>query len=75
MNKTKGEILEAVQRIDNFLARAKITDPILSRIDQAQIATDMKNIYDYIALDENADEPAGIHATGPNGQDILLTEE
>lgn len=56
MNKSKGEILEAVQRIDNFLARAKITDPILSRIDQAQIATDMKNIYDYVALDENADE-------------------
>jgi hypothetical protein len=56
MNKTKGEILEAVQRIDNFLARAKVVDPILSRIDQIQLATDTKNIYDYIALDENADE-------------------
>ena len=52
----KGEILEAVQRIDSLLASAKIVQPVLSRVDHISIATDMKNIYDYIALDENADE-------------------
>jgi hypothetical protein len=52
----KGEVLDAVKRVDNFLARAKFIDPVLSRMDKVQIATDMKNIYDYIALDENADE-------------------
>jgi hypothetical protein len=72
---SKGEILDAVKRVDNLLANAKIVQPVLSRMDQISIAQDMKNIYDYIALDENADEPAGIHAIGPNGQDILLTEE
>lgn len=52
----KGDVLAAVQRIDNFLARAKVVEPVLSRVDQVGIAADMKNIYDYIALDENADE-------------------
>jgi hypothetical protein len=53
---SKGEILEAVQRIDSLLASAKIVQPVLSRVDQVSIAQDMKNIYDYIALDENAEE-------------------
>jgi hypothetical protein len=54
----KKNALEALGRIDDILARARIIDPVLNRADQIAIVDDLKVIQQCIlSIEEKKDEP------------------